>query len=293
MLTLNAVQPFNFDLTLAFLNGFPPMRGEQTLARELRKATRLNGQTVGFALRPAGTGVECELFPERPLSQPEEKALLERLSFFLALEVDLEPFYALAEQDQAFRPVLDRLRGFHQPRFLTPFEVACWAVIHQRMPLARRVKLALAEQFGGVWEGLPAFPEPRDLAHLSEDDFFKLIPNERKARALTEIVAAFQNVTTRELVDKPYDEVRDWLRGLYGIGEWSALFILVRGLGRLQNIVVQDSKSAFLREMLQAARPVYGELTPEQLWAKAKQYGAQQGQWAIYLRSWPAVKGEK
>lgn len=287
--------PFDFDLTLAFLNGFPPMQGEQGLQHQLRKATRLNGQTVGFTVKQEHGGLSCELHPERPLTPEEEKSVLERISFFLGLEIDLKPFYTIAKQDQPFKPVLEALHGFHQPRFLTPFEVACWAVIHQRMPLAhaRKIKQAIYAQYGGEWNGLPAFPEPHELANLTETDFFKLVPNERKARALTEITAAFQGVTTRELVKKPYTEVRDWLRGIYGIGEWSALFILVRGLGRIQNIVVQDRDSAFLKEMLKAARPVYGHLTPEQLWEKAAQYGDQQGQWAIYLRSVHALQGGK
>lgn len=292
---LQVKEPFDFNLTLSFLNGFPPMQGEQGLQHELRKATRIGGQTVGFVIRQEEGGLVCDLHPERPLTPVEEQAVLERLSFFLGLEVDLKPFYALAAQDAPFTPVLHDLHGFHQPRFLTPFEVACWAVIHQRIPLAhaRKVKQAIYAQYGGVWDGLPAFPEAHELAHLTETDFFKLVPNERKARALTEIVTAFQGVTTRELVEKPYDEVRGWLRGIYGIGEWSSLFILVRGLGRIENIVVQDKESAFLKEMLKAARPVYGELTPEQLWQKAAQYGEQQGQWAIYLRSVHALKGEK
>ena len=105
-----------------------------------------------------------------------------------------------------------------------------------RMPLAhaRKIKQAIYGQYGGEWQGLPAFPEPRDLAHLAEKDWLELIPNARKARALSEITAAFQGVTTRELVERPYGEVQRWLRGIYGIGEWSALFILVRGLGRLE-----------------------------------------------------------
>lgn len=291
MPTLNVVQPFNFNLTLKFLNAFPPMQGEQNLHRALRKATCLNGQTVGFVVQQRESKLTCELHPERPLTPQEETDLLERISFFLALGDDLHAFYQAAQQDQPFKAVLDNLHGFHQPRFLTPFEVACWAVIHQRMPLAqaRKVKLALCQQFGGEWDGLPAFPEPRDLAHLTESDFMKIIANERKARALAEITAAFQGVTTAELVQKPYEEISAWLRSIYGIGEWSTLFILVRGLGRLQNIVVQDRESPFLKEMQRAARPIYGELTPEQLWAQARRYGEQQGQWAIYLRSFTAL----
>lgn len=145
MHTLNVGSPFDFQKSLAFLGGFSPMRGEQALGLELRKATRLGGQIVGFVVRPAGAALEAELFPERPLLPDQEKALLERLSFFLALEVDLRPFYALAQQDQRFQPVLNDLYGFHQPRFLTPFEVACWGVI------ADAASTRPQDQAGDLW----------------------------------------------------------------------------------------------------------------------------------------------
>ena len=66
----------------------------------------------------------------------------------------------------------------------------------------------------------------------------------------------------------------------------------MRGLGRIENTVVQDRESAFLKELLKAAKTVYGDLTPEELWKLAAKYGDQQGQWAIYLRSVHALKGE-
>ncbi|WP_019587932.1 DNA-3-methyladenine glycosylase family protein [Deinococcus apachensis] len=291
MTRLPLTRPFEFRHTLAFLNAFPPAAHEQSTRGELRKATRLNGQTVGFTVREDTEGLTCTLHPEAPLKPEEEAALLERVAFFLGTRDDLWPFYALAERDEVFRPVLNELRGFHQPKFLTPFEAACWAVIGQRLPLpqARKVKLALMVRSGGEWKGLPAFPEPADLAHLTEAEILELLPNQRKARALVEATRAFGGVTTAELVNRPHEEVRGWLRGIYGVGEWSALFILVRGLGRLENVRPKAGESPFLKELLKAARPVYGGLTPDELWRIAESYGDQQGQWAIYLRSRSAL----
>lgn len=290
-LPLPVTAPFDFGLTVAFLNGFPPMQGEQATAGELRKATRLDGQTVGFVVRQDGLGLGVTLYPERALDDAQVQALRERIAFFLAADVDLKPFCALAGRDDAFRPVLEELHGFHQPRFVTPFEAACWAVLTQRLPLARgrHIKRALSDAHGGEWEGYPAFPEPADLAGLGEPDFQALIPNDRKARALHAVTRAFQGVQTADLAAAPYDEVREWLLSILGIGEWSALFILLRGLGRTERVRVAGPDSAFLKELLKAARPVYGDLTPQQLWQIADGYGDQQGQWAIYLRSRPAL----
>ncbi|WP_309570603.1 hypothetical protein [Deinococcus sp.] len=295
-LTLPVTPPFDFRLTLAFLSGFPPMQGEQATGGELRKATRLDGQTVGLVVRAGAEGLDVTLHPERALESAQVQALRERITFFLAADVNLNTFYGLGAKDEAFQPVLRELRGFHQPRFLTPFEAACWAILTQRQPLAqaRRMKRALSDARGGEWEGHPAFPEPADLAGLGEDDFRALIPNGRRARALHAVTRAFQGVQTADLAAAPYGEVREWLLGLHGIGEWSALFILLRGLGRIERLHVNDPDSAdpdsaFLNELLKAARPVYGDLTAPELWMLADRYGDQQGQWAIHLRSRSAL----
>lgn len=284
--------PFDFRHTLTFLSGFAPAQGEQTTDGELRRATRVGGQTVGFVVRQDGAELEVTLHPERPLSPQDEAALRARIAFFLATEVDLRPFYALPEQDQAFRPVIQAIHGFHQPRFLAPFEAACWAVITQRLPgtQARRIKRALSERCGEPWEGLPAFPEPTDLAGLSEADLHGILLTERKARAVAGLALAFQGVTTAELVSRPYQEVRAWLLGLYGIGPWSALFIMLRGLGRVERL---DLDGPLLNELQKAAQPVYGDRTPAELRRMAERYGDQQGQWAIYLRSRGALTPDK
>ncbi|WP_295819096.1 hypothetical protein [uncultured Deinococcus sp.] len=285
-LTLPITPPFDFRHTLTFLTGFPPTQGEQGTGGELRKAARLGGQTVGFVVRASSNGLALTLHPERPLEDAQVQALRERIAFFLGADVDLNPFYTLAGQDDAMGPVVRALHGFHQPRFLTPFEVACWAVLTQRRPLAHALALkrALSDAHGGMWEGHPAFPEPADLAGLSVGDFQALIPDDRKARALHAVTQAFQGVQTADLAAAPYDGVRDWLLGLHGIGEWSALFVLLLGLGRVERLY-GNTGTPLLNELLRAARPVYGDLSPQQLWAIADRYGEQQGQWAIYLRS--------
>lgn len=56
--------------------------------------------------------------------------------------------------------------------------------------------------------------------------------------------------------------------------------------------MVQDKESAFLKELLRAARPIYGDLSPQELWQMAGRYAEQQGQWAIYLRSCSALAAE-
>lgn len=172
-------------------------------------------------------------------------------------------------------------------KFLTPFENACWAVLTQRTPppVARKMEAALVEAYGG---GIPvdgarhsAFPEPRALAAAGPEALLALLHHARKAAYLYAVACAFAEVDEMWLRAAPYDEVEAWLRAIDGIGPWSATFVLIRGLGRMER--VDFTGEALLR----CARAVYGAgVTPAELRAEIPlRYGASQGYWAYYLRT--------
>ena len=290
--------PFDLAQSLNFLGTFTPLHGEQDVQdRTLTKAVRTGGQTVGFELRALGTveapELACELYADSPLAPEVERAALDRVRFFLSLDDDLRPFYQLAEQDPPFERVVRTLFGYHQVKFLTPFENACWAVLTQRTPppIARQLKRRLTETFGGsvltprgpLW----AFPEPADFGEADAPALGELLGNARKGEYLAAVVLAFKNVDEGWLRASPYDEVRAWLLGIRGVGEWSATFVLLRGLGRMEQAFPSEGSGVFARELLRAAASVYGELSFEQLRAVAALFGPWQGYWAHYLRAVP------
>lgn len=292
---LFAAPPFDLQRSLAFLSGFAATQGEQFTEAALLKATRLGGQTIAFRVTqhgpPDDPALKAELFSASTLSAQQTEQVLERLSFFLSLDDDPQVLTARAAHDPAFLKVLDARSGYHHVKFLTPFENAAWAVLSQRTPLnvARSLKRKLTEQFGGSLEvngqRLSAFPEaadmPADAAALEA-----VLNNPRKSEALAAVVAGFQQVSETWLKTAPDAEVRHWLLGLYGIGEWSASFIMLRGLGRMNEALDVPDDSILMREMLKAAQPVYGPLTPGELREKGAAYGALEGLWAHVLRSY-------
>jgi DNA-3-methyladenine glycosylase II len=76
-----------------------------------------------------------------------------------------------------------------------------------------------------------------------------------------------------------YDEVEAWLRSIKGIGEWSAQFVMVRGLGRIDRLPIEQ-------RLLMAASERYQQtMTPDSLRKLAVRYGPWQGYWAHYLRA--------
>lgn len=290
--TLHPTLPFDFARSLEFLGFFPPTQNEQSLAEQtLTKAICLRGQVIGFQVKSVGSSEAPQLvytlWSEQPLDAPTERAVVDRLRFYLSLDDDLRPFYAIGQADPRFAPVIQRLYGYHQVKFLTPFENACWAILTQRTPMAvaRKLKQALTTHYGGslILDGTEywAFPEPGVLAEAGETDLAVLLHHVRRAEYLHAVARAFATVDETFLRTGPYEEVNTWLRGLKGIGEWSSDFILLRGLGRMEGLPITEKR------IVEAASKVYGQgrpLSEQAVRQLAGRYGPWRGYWAHYLR---------
>ncbi|MBN9389602.1 MAG: DNA-3-methyladenine glycosylase 2 family protein [Chloroflexi bacterium] len=257
---LLAEAPFDFSKTLGFLGVFGPTAGEQTYqAASLVKALTLNERAVAFEIRPAGPDqLAYTLYSERPLTGEEQASVEDRLRFFLSLDDQLGPFYTLARRDPIFAGVVKKLYGLHQPKFLTPYELACWAILGQRVPwrVAHKIKMTLVERFGTSIEVAGqlyrAFPEPAQLTGANRDELLAIVQNARKVDYLQAVTDYFLKVDENFLRYGDFEEVAASLLGIKGVGEWSSHFILVRGLGRMQKV------SSFDRELIRAVGQLYG-----------------------------------
>src|SRR5436305_5954617 len=189
---LTPTPPFDFARSLEFLGSFAPMQGEQTIAaRALTKATYVEGQIIGFQLTSTGAvdapKLEYTLFSEQPISDAVKHAAVDRVSFFMSLDDDLRPFYQIGLDDPDFAPIVQELYGYHQVKFLTPFESACWAVLTQRnlMNMSQKMKRALVETYGGSINvqgtTYSAFPQAAQMADVSESELLSVVRNARKA----------------------------------------------------------------------------------------------------------------
>lgn len=289
---IDPAPPFDFAKSLDFLGEFAPTRREQTIvARRLAKAINVAGRAVLFQLSSSGSidapQLECALVAEQPLSEAARRAAIDRVRFYLSLDDDLRPFYDLGRADPAFAPILEALYGYHQVKFPTPFEAACWAILTQRTPMsiAGRVKQALLDRYGVQIEvagaRYQAFPEPARIAALSADDLAEACDNRRKAEYLLGLAAALAATDEAWLRTAPYAEVETWLRAQNGIGPWSASFVLLRGLGRAEQAPLSEKR------LLDAVGRRYADgraLSEREVAEIARPYGPWQGYWAHYLR---------
>lgn len=289
---IEPITPYDFAKSLHFLGFFSPTQGEQTLAEQaLTKAVYVDGQLIAFQLTSTGTTdkpqVAYTLFSEQPITDETKNAAVDRITFFLSLDDDLHPFYTIGHEDADFAPIIQELYGYHQVKFLTPFENACWAVLAQRNPMSmsQRMKKNIIETYGGSitiqGTAYPAFPEAERMAHVSEDELTGVVRNARKAEYLIAVIKAFHDIDEHFLRTGDYDEVLAWLRSIRGFGAWSASFVMVRGLGRMEHFTVNE------KVLIAAASRLYGhgkDLSQAEVERIAEKYELYKGYWGHYLR---------
>lgn len=266
------------------------MNDEQTVtSARITKAIRARGRTVLYSVQEKERGaLQVELSCDASLDATVSRAVFDRVAFFLSIEDDLQPFYERAEADPIFRPVIEKLHGFHQVKLASPFENTCWAILGQRcpQPVARKMKDRLVEKLGHkIVVGAKthhAFPEAEELAAAGEAAIAQTIGHAVKARRIHSAAIAFATVDENFLRHGPLDEVHDWLTAIEGIGAWSAAFVLLRGLGRTEKLSGAES------QLLPAMQEIYGKKKMPDLAAfkkMAARYGDHQGYWALYAKT--------
>ena len=290
--TVRPVAPFDFDQVLDFIVTFPPMHGEQVVSEKtLTRAAWASAQPVAFKLF-AGGGVEdpklhYEFSANEPLSETDVAALRRRIEVYLSLNDDLRRFYALIDADPPFGRVRRELYGYHQVKFLTPFENTCWTILSQRnsLTIAQLMKRKLVREFSASveLEGRQYWPFPgaKVVGQAGVGDLTRLLRNSRRAQYIGGAAAAFSEVDEHFLHEGPYDEVFRWLCDIPGVGAWSAAFIMIRSLGRMERIPYGD------RSLMRLAGHIYGDgqpLAADEVQRLADHYGDLQGYWAHYLR---------
>ena len=290
-----ALAPFDFAKTLDFLRGFPPTVGKLlVIGNGLYWAARVTGRTVLFHVRSkraAPDGVlDYTLHTDGPgRTEDIEQDAVWQLRWLLSLDDDLGDFYGFAQNDPCFAHVVQELHGYHQVKFGSPFEAAAWAIVSQRNRLstARNLYQSLLQNLGHriSLEGRDywAFPDPQEVAPLGEADLPFALYGLRRGEYILDAARAFASVTPDFLRCTPDAELEEWLRGIRGIGPWSACFIMLRALGRYQGLPENE------RGLTRAASLVYGAgatLTPQDVERISLEYGQWRGYWAHYLRVW-------
>lgn len=197
-----------------------------------------------------------------------EVGLLVQKMFGLA--VDLQPFYQLARDNAIIGPLVERFSGVRPPRFPTVFEGLVNSIACQQVTLDLGIVLLnrLSERFGAhmTCRGavVHAFPTPADLATAPEDSIRELGFSRQKTRALQELSTqvADASVDLASLDRLANTEAITYLSRIRGIGRWSAEYVLLRGLGRLDTFPGDDigAQNNLQRLFHLADKPTYDHI---------------------------------
>jgi DNA-3-methyladenine glycosylase II len=274
---LPTTAPFSFAQTVAFIRRFPPCQGEYLIEDDaITAAATIEGRAIAFTIRDG-----APVTVEGP-STVSSAALVARAAHWIGAEDDLRELYRAAAGDPPFQALVEQLHGLHHVRFLTLEEIAVYCVMMQRAPIAMasRMKRGFLAAFGTpvsvgdrALRAMPAFDE---LLTLDATAIGEAIHHPAKGKVIATVVRGVADLGEDFLRTAPYATARDALLAIPGIGPFSAGAILLRGLGRMDEL-------PGMHWFADAGTALYGPDFDEV--AIRQRYGRHIGYWTFYLKT--------
>jgi DNA-3-methyladenine glycosylase II len=184
---------------------------------------RQHGATLAFDIIPAGVG--------------DRRAIETLVTRLFSLELDLAPFWRRVRRERGFAELARRCAGLRPQRFPTLFEALANGICCQQLSLAAGMTRLghLAERFGPrTPDGTPVGPpEPGLVARAPLSALRQTGLSAHRAAQLRDLARLPLERFEQELTALPDAQARARLLELPGIGPWTADYVLLRGLGRL------------------------------------------------------------
>jgi DNA-3-methyladenine glycosylase II len=258
------VQPFDFGKSssiyarfeewthTAFLDGVLYKGFEEDGAAHLLAVSEVDGQIKArlFRFEPSTStgsdsalGLSCNSETREPSSA---SAATDLASWILSSDLDLQPLYET--EDPTFATLAERFWGLKPLRTATVFEALVIAIIEQQISLrvANVLQNRLVARLGQALKfkelEFRAFPTPDRLARLDPQDLRDLGLSMNKSRFILGIAgtAVSKDPDLESLKKTKTEESREILLSMKGVGRWTADYVLLRGLGRLESVPFDD-----------------------------------------------------
>ncbi|MDI9633335.1 MAG: DNA-3-methyladenine glycosylase [Methanolinea sp.] len=291
-LSIHPKLPYDFALICSvFSAGDPAVRkyhggilsqvvrvGETPVAIRVRDVGQ-DGEAV-LAVDVLGTGGDTLV---------SEAELQECVTRLLNTGDDLDAFSRAVAGDPVLSRLTEALSGLRMISSETVFEAVVTSIIEQQIatPVARQVESRVVRRFGEEVRTAQgtfyAYPRPEDFADASPRDLRECGLSFRKAGYILEIArAAREGEIDLEAYRGPNDPgvVIDELCRIRGIGRWTAEFVLLRGLHRLDVIPAGDLG---IRRAIARFYSLGDLITPGQAREFARRWGDWKGLAAYYL----------
>jgi DNA-3-methyladenine glycosylase II len=271
---LATTTPFRLDLTVWALRRRKNNAVDSWDGVQYRRIVVTDNVPVRLTVVPDSAGVEPALLvtleSATQLSGRVEDEARRLVGKILGLAVDLQPFYDRARGNAAVGSLVECFLGVRPPRFPTIFEGLVNAIACQQVTLDLGISLLnrLSERFGAAFVGddvvQHAFPTPPDIAGAPEEAIKELGFSHQKTRAIHELAAqvADNHAKFADLDDMTNAEAVEFMSAIRGIGRWSAEYVLLRGLGRLDTFPGDDvgAQNNLQRLFSLPRRPTYDDI---------------------------------
>ena len=247
---LSVAAPLRLDLTVSAL---------RRLSTNLVDLLTSDGQYVRALETPRGlivarvSQVDTEALTVTLEGDPREhKPALALVRRMLGLDRDVEYFSRAAQGIPWLGPLAQRMRGVRPPRYPTLWEACVNAIVFQQISLhaasaiMRRLILALGRSADNEGVDVYAFPTAQTFFGAGDDVLRAAGLSIGKLSTLRRVAEALATGTLEEamLEERASPGAIALLRGIKGIGPWTATVILLRGLGRLDVFPMNDSSVA-------------------------------------------------
>lgn len=240
--------PFRLDLTVWALRRDPRNQVDRWDGREYRRVLMIDDIAVETVTAQVGPGDKPELIvTASPAARVHglKARVMASLDQMLGLSLDLSKFYTFAAGQRRLDTLARRFRGVKPPRFPTVWEALINAISCQQLSLTVGITLMnrLSAHFGPPAPGgAHALPRPTDLTKTQASDLREMGYSTRKADMILDLAHAVVSgqIDLEELASLDDESATNQLDGLKGIGRWSAQYVLLRGLGRLNVFPADD-----------------------------------------------------
>lgn len=279
--------PYDWEAMLAFLAA-RAIPGVERVGDSYARTIEVNG-AVGVVEVSPGPGDTLRAvirFPQLT-ALPTIIARLRRV-FDLAAEPDV--IAAHLSEDETLAALVNLKPGLRAPGAWDGFELAARAVLGQQITVRAAINLAgqlvnaYGEQLPNPEPGLThVFPKPEVIATVNVAD--KLGMPGKRAQALSSLARAITEDPAIFSAGRSLDEAVTALKGLPGIGEWTAQYIAMRLLRE------PDAFPAADIGLMRALENGHGRPTAPQLLERAERWRPWRAYAAQHLWTSPAGQG--
>ncbi len=251
-LVLTPTPPYDFRLTMGHLASFGT--GARVNVFEDGRYSRLlevEGKTLLTEVQSAGT-VEAPRLDVTVHGEEITDQTLEyvhgTLAWVLGGDTPLQEFYAAARRDPVLAPLVKQLYGLKISQTPSVFEAFVQSIFSQQIAtnVARIIGSLLLENYGSTishkGDIYYAFPTPAALLPEGIPGLRAIKLSNRKAEYILDVAAAVVDgsLDMEGLRYLPDEEATKRLLALRGVGPWTAHWLLLRALGRMDAFPAGD-----------------------------------------------------